>query len=193
MSTDKSRSAEQSIGIVSPKVARFAQPLALDCGQVLPLHELVYETYGTLNENKSNAVLVCHALSGDHHAAGKHAQDDKKFGWWDSCIGPGKAIDTNRFFVVSSNNIGGCRGSTGPLSTNPTTGKHYGPDFPIVTCKDWVNSQKLLMEYLGLDHWAAVVGGSLGAMQGLQWGIEYPDLVDHLLFCLLYTSPSPRD
>jgi len=171
----------QSIGVVSPKVARFTQPLALDCGQVLPLHELVYETYGTLNKDKSNAVLVCHALSGDHHAAGKHSADDKKYGWWDSCIGPGKAIDTDRFFVVSSNNIGGCRGSTGPLSTNPATGKHYGPEFPIVTCKDWVNSQKLLMEHLGLDHWASVVGGSLGAMQGLQWGIEYPDLVDHLL------------
>ena len=176
-----SNNEPQSVGIVTPKMARFTQPLSLDGGQVLPLHELVYETYGTLNEEKNNAVLVCHALSGDHHAAGKHSADDKKFGWWNSCIGPGKAIDTNRFFVVSSNNIGGCRGSTGPLSTNPANGKHYGPDFPIVTCKDWVNSQKLLMEYLGLDHWAAVVGGSLGAMQGIQWGIEYPDLVDHLL------------
>ena len=131
-----SSNESQSIGIVSPKVARFTQPLSLDGGQILPLHELVYETYGTLNKEKNNAVLVCHALSGDHHAAGKHSVDDKKPGWWDSCIGPGKAIDTNRFFVVSSNNIGGCRGSTGPLSTNPATGKHYGPDFPIVTCKD---------------------------------------------------------
>jgi len=171
----------QSIGIVTPKLARFDQPLSLDCGQVLPLHELVYETYGTLNAEKNNAVLVCHALSGDHHAAGKHSSEDKKSGWWDSCIGPGKAIDTNRFFVVSSNNIGGCRGSTGPLSTNPASGKHYGPDFPIVTCKDWVRSQKLLMQHLGLSHWAAVVGGSLGAMQGMQWAIDYPDLIDHLL------------
>jgi len=178
---DRLETSGVSSGVVVPKLARFDQELALDCGQVLPSHELVYETYGTLNAQKNNAVLVCHALSGDHHAAGIHNHDDKKPGWWDSCIGPGKAIDTNRFFVVSSNNIGGCRGSTGPLSTNPATGQHYGPDFPIVTCKDWVKSQKLLMEHLGLDHWAAIAGGSLGAMQGLQWAIDYPDLVDHIL------------
>lgn len=166
---------------MTPQMARFDQPLTLDCGQVLDSHELIYETYGTLNDKKNNAVLVCHALSGDHHAAGKHKTDDKKLGWWDSCIGPGKAIDTNRFFIVSSNNLGGCRGSTGPLSINPKTGSPYGPEFPIVTCGDWVNSQKMLMEHLGLDHWAAVVGGSLGAMQGLQWAIDYPDLVDNIL------------
>ncbi len=171
----------QSVGVVTPQIARFTDSLLLDCGQVLDGHELIYETYGTLNKEKNNAVLACHALSGDHHAAGLHNTDDKKPGWWDSCIGPGKAIDTDRFFVVCSNNLGGCRGSTGPLSTNPATDKHYGPDFPIVTCKDWVNSQKMLMEHLGLDHWAAVVGGSLGAMQGLQWAIDYPDLVDHIL------------
>ncbi len=171
----------QSVGVVAPQVARFSEALLLDCGQILDGHELIYETYGTLNREKNNAVLACHALSGDHHAAGFHSADDKKPGWWDSCIGPGKAIDTDRFFVVCSNNLGGCRGSTGPLSTNPSTNKHYGPDFPIVTCKDWVNSQKMLMEHLGLDHWAAVVGGSLGAMQGLQWAIDYPDLVDHIL------------
>ncbi len=171
----------QSVGVVTPQLARFIDTLQLDCGQVLKGHELIYETYGTLNAEKNNAILVCHALSGDHHAAGIHHPDDKKPGWWDSCIGPGKAIDTNRFFVVCSNNIGGCRGSTGPLSTNPATDKHYGPDFPIVTCKDWVRSQKMLMEFLGLNHWAAVAGGSLGAMQGLQWAIDYPDLVDHIL------------
>ncbi len=167
--------------VVTPQLAKFDQPLTLDCGQVLGAHELVFETYGTLNNDRTNAVLVCHALSGDHHAAGKHSTDDEKSGWWDSCIGPGKAIDTDRFFVVCSNNLGGCRGSTGPLSVNPQTGVLYGPDFPIVTCGDWVNSQKMLMEHLGLDHWTAVVGGSLGAMQGLQWAIDYPDLVDHIL------------
>ncbi len=171
----------QSVGVVTPQIASFKEPLALDCGQVLNSHELIFETYGTLNKQKNNAVLVCHALSGDHHAAGKHHTDDEKSGWWDSCIGPGKAIDTNKFYVVSSNNIGGCRGSTGPLTVNPETGKYYGPDFPIVTCRDWVASQKMLMRYLGLDHWAAVVGGSLGAMQGLQWAIDYPDYVDHIL------------
>jgi len=174
-------SAPQSVGVTKPQVANFTQALTLDCGQVLASHQLVYETYGALNARKNNAVLVCHALSGDHHAAGKHHIDDDKYGWWDSCIGPGKAIDTNRFFVVCSNNLGGCRGSTGPTSINPDNGKLYGPDFPIVTCGDWVNSQKMLMEHLGLDHWAAVVGGSLGAMQGLQWAIDQPDAVDNIL------------
>ena len=171
----------QSTGIVTPQVARFNQALKLDCGQVLESHELIFETYGTLNEQKNNAILLCHALSGDHHAAGIHHKDDNKPGWWDSCIGPGKAIDTNRFYVVSSNNLGGCKGSTGPLTVNPATGALYGPDFPIVTCSDWVNSQKMLMEHLGLDHWAAVVGGSLGAMQCMQWAIDQPDCVDNIL------------
>ena len=170
-----------SIGVVTPQTVRFDEALPLDCGQVLQSHELVYETYGQLNAEKNNAVLVCHALSGDHHAAGLHHIDDEKNGWWDSCIGPGKAIDTNKFYVVSSNNIGGCQGSTGPMSVDPESGQIYGPEFPLVTCKDWVRSQKMLMNHLGLDHWAAVVGGSLGAMQGLQWAIDYPDLVDHIL------------
>ena len=171
----------QSVGVVTPQTAHLQTPLTLECGKVLQEHELVYETYGELNENATNAILVCHALSGDHHAAGKHFEDDKKYGWWDSCIGPGKAIDTNRYFVVSSNNLGGCRGSTGPLSVNPENGRPSGPDFPIVTCKDWVQSQKMLMEYLGIGHWAAIAGGSLGAMQALQWSIDFPDLVDHIL------------
>ena len=178
-----STSANQtpSIGVVTPQTVRFDEALPLDCGQVLQSHELIYETYGQLNAEKNNAVLVCHALSGDHHAAGLHHIDDQKTGWWDSCIGPGKAIDTDKFYVVSSNNIGGCQGSTGPMSVDPESGQIYGPEFPLVTCKDWVRSQKMLMNHLGLDHWAAVVGGSLGAMQGLQWAIDYPDLVDHIL------------
>ncbi len=181
MSSNPSNEDHQSVGVVTPQTAIFNQALKLDCGQVLDSHELIFETYGQLNEQKNNAILVCHALSGDHHAAGIHRIDDQKQGWWDSCIGPGKAIDTNRFFVVSSNNLGGCKGSTGPLTVNPNTGTLYGPDFPIVTCSDWVNSQKMLMEHLGLDHWAAVVGGSLGAMQGMQWAIDHPDCVDNIL------------
>ena len=172
---------EQSIGVVIPQTAQLNTPLLLQCGQTLPTHELVFETYGELNATGNNAILVCHALSGDHHAAGKHSIDDKKFGWWNSCIGPGKAIDTDRYFVVSSNNLGGCRGSSGPMSLDPQSGEIYGPDFPMVTCKDWVQSQKMLMEHLGINHWAAVVGGSLGAMQAMQWAIDFPDLVDHIL------------
>jgi len=174
-------SNNDSIGVVTPAVASIQQRLDLQCGKSLSQHELVYETYGTLNDERSNAILVCHALSGDHHAAGRHSPDDRKPGWWDSCIGPGKAIDTNRFYVVSSNNLGGCRGSTGPLSVDPSSGVIFGPDFPMVTCKDWVQSQKMLMDVLGLSHWAAVAGGSLGAMQAMQWAIDYPDLVDHIL------------
>jgi homoserine O-acetyltransferase len=174
-------SDDRSVGIVTPQTAQLDSPLLLQCGQTLPRHELVYETYGELNADRSNAILVCHALSGDHHAAGKHQADDKKYGWWHSCIGPGKAIDSDRYFIVSSNNLGGCRGSSGPMTINPDTGEPFGPDFPIVTCKDWVQSQKMLMEHLGIDHWAAVVGGSLGAMQAMQWAIDFPELVDHIL------------
>jgi homoserine O-acetyltransferase len=170
---------EGSIGIVEPKSLFFDQPFALACGKNLEQYELIYETYGTLNAKADNAVLVCHALSADHHAAGFHSKDDKKPGWWDICIGPGKAIDTNRFFVVSSSNLGHCSGSTGPKSINPSTGKAYGPDFPMVTVSDWVKCQKLLAEALGIEQWAAVAGGSLGAMQALQWSIEFPDAVRH--------------
>ncbi|MBA56680.1 MAG: homoserine O-acetyltransferase [Pseudomonadales bacterium] len=166
-----------SVGIVQPQLFRCDHPITLQCGKTLPHYELVYETYGTLNTAKSNAVLICHALSGHHHAAGFHSKDDKKPGWWDACIGPGKAIDTDRYFVVSLNNLGGCHGSTGPSSVNPDTNKPYGPDFPIVTVRDWVNSQHTLMQHLQVPHWAAVVGGSLGGMQAMQWAIDYPDLV----------------
>ncbi len=157
----------------------FEQPLELDCGRTLPSYELVYETYGELNADASNAILVCHALSGDHHAAGYHAADERKPGWWDACIGPGKPLDTNRFFVVCSNNLGGCRGSSGPVSTNPETGTPYGADFPMVTVPDWVRSQARLAEGLGITQWAAVVGGSLGGMQALQWAIDFPERVRH--------------
>ncbi|MCP3750050.1 homoserine O-acetyltransferase [Pseudomonas sp. SBB6] len=172
---------EDSVGLVTPQLAQFSEPLALACGRSLATYELIYETYGTLNSSASNAVLICHALSGHHHAAGYHSPDDRKPGWWDSCIGPGKPIDTNRFFVVSLNNLGGCNGSTGPSSINPLTGKPYGADFPVLTVEDWVHSQARLADRLGIQQWAAVVGGSLGGMQALQWTITYPDRVRHCL------------
>ena len=153
---------------------RSNTPFTLQCGEVLPVLELTYETYGELDSSASNAVLVCHALSGNHHAAGFHDEADSKPGWWDNCIGPGKPIDTNLFFVVSLNNLGGCHGSTGPLSTNPVTGGAYGPDFPVVTVKDWVASQALLADHLQIQQFAAVIGGSLGAMQAMQWAIDQP-------------------
>ncbi|WP_312935986.1 homoserine O-acetyltransferase [Pseudomonas sp.] len=170
---------EDSVGLVTPQVARFDEPLPLACGRSLATYELTYETYGTLNATASNAVLICHALSGHHHAAGFHSDSDRKPGWWDSCIGPGKPIDTRRFFVVSLNNLGGCNGSTGPSSLNPITGKPYGADFPVLTVQDWVHSQARLADRLGIGQWAAVVGGSLGGMQALQWAITYPERIRH--------------
>jgi len=166
-----------SVGLVSPKLAHFNQPLRLACGRTLEQYELIYETYGELNATASNAVLICHALSGTHHAAGFHHPDDRKPGWWDSCIGPGKPIDTNKFFVVSLNNLGGCHGSTGPSSINPKTGQVYGAHFPVITVEDWVHSQARLADQLGIEQWAAVVGGSLGGMQALQWAISYPERI----------------
>ncbi|WP_138436799.1 homoserine O-succinyltransferase MetX [Marinobacter shengliensis] len=168
-----------SVGLVSPQTIRFDTPIELACGQTLDSYDLVVETYGTLNPDASNAVLICHALSGHHHAAGYHSMEDKKPGWWDSCIGPGKPIDTNRFFVVSLNNLGGCHGSTGPNSNNPVTGKPFGPDFPVITVADWVKSQAYLADHLGIEQWAAVVGGSLGGMQALQWSLDYPERLRH--------------
>ncbi len=170
---------EDSVGLVTPQIAEFEQPLELDCGKTLPAYQIIYETYGQLNAAGSNAVLICHALSGHHHAAGYHSPEDKKPGWWDACIGPGKAIDTNKFFVVSLNNLGGCHGSTGPASIDPETGKQYGATFPIVTVKDWVRSQVRLADRLGIKQWAAVVGGSMGGMQAMQWSIMYPKRVRH--------------
>ncbi|TNC81861.1 MAG: homoserine O-acetyltransferase [Oleiphilus sp.] len=168
-----------SVGLVEPSVLKFDQPLALVCGKTIPQYELIVETYGSLNEQRSNAILICHALSGDHHAAGYHSEEDPKPGWWDSCIGPGKPIDTNLFYVVSLNNLGGCNGSTGPTCVNPDSGELYGPDFPIVTVKDWVESQARLADRLGIEKWAAVVGGSLGGMQALRWSLDYPERLGH--------------
>ena len=168
-----------SVGLVTPQKMVFDEPLALDCGRTLPSYELVYETYGELNAGRSNAVLICHALSGNHHAAGYHSMEDRKPGWWETCIGPGKPIDTDHFHVVSLNNLGGCHGSTGPMSINPETGKPYGPDFPIVTVRDWVRAQARLAERLGIEQWAAVIGGSLGGMQALQWAIDFPERLRH--------------
>ncbi len=174
-----SRFPADSVGLVTPQYQSFTAPLQLACGRTLPQYDLVYETYGTLNAAADNAVLVCHALSGHHHAAGYHKEDDRKPGWWDSCIGPGKAIDTNRFFVVSLNNLGGCHGSTGPCSINPENGKSYGASFPVLSVEDWVNSQSRLADMLGIQCWAAVVGGSLGGMQAIQWAISYPERIRH--------------
>ena len=169
----------QSVGIVTPQVAYFDEPLQLTCGRALPNYELVYETYGALNTQRSNGVLICHALSGNHHAAGYHSTDTKKAGWWDECIGPGKPIDTNHFFVVSLNNLGGCHGSTGPNTINPSTGKVWGPDFPPMRTTDWVQSQAKLADHLGIDCWAAVIGGSLGGMQAMRWSLEFPERIRH--------------
>ena len=172
---------ERSVGIVTPQVARFDVPLAFACGRRLDSWELVYETYGELNASGSNAVLICHALSGHHHAAGRHSADDRKAGWWDSCIGPGKPIDTRRFFVVSLNNPGGCHGSTGPTTINPGTGAPWGPDFPQPRVEDWVDAQARLADMLGIDCWAAVIGGSLGGMQAMSWSLRYPQRVRHCI------------
>jgi len=166
-----------SVGIVVPQTAHFSEPLTLKSGAVLSAYDLVYETYGTLNADKSNAVLICHALSGTHHVAGKYSEDDKYPGWWDNMIGPGKPLDTNRFFVIGLNNLGGCSGSTGPKTVNPATGKPWGSAFPIVTVDDWVASQARLADHLGIHAFAAIIGGSLGGMQALQWTLTYPDRV----------------
>jgi homoserine O-acetyltransferase/O-succinyltransferase len=170
-----------SVGLVSPQTHQFTQPLLLACGKTLDEYQLVYETYGQLNADKTNAVLICHALSGHHHAAGYHSMDDKRPGWWDHYIGPGKPIDTNQFFVVALNNLGGCHGSTGPRSINPATGKAWGADFPMIRVRDWVASQARLADVLGIQSWAAVVGGSLGGMQVMRWALDYPDRVRHAI------------
>ena len=183
-----STQSENSVGIVTPETVSFDKALLLSCGKTLDSYTLIYETYGKLNDTHSNAILICHALSGDHHAAGYHSKDDKKPGWWDTAIGPGKAIDTNRFFVVCLNNLGGCSGSTGPASINPATNKPYGPDFPFVTVQDWVNTQYALMQHLDIPYWAAVIGGSLGGMQALQWSIQYPDAIR----CAMIIAAAPR-
>ena len=170
---------EGSVGVVSAKLARFEDPIALKSGARLDAYELAYETYGTLNAARSNAVLVCHALNASHHVAGVYADDAENIGWWDNLIGPGKPLDTDRFFVVGVNNIGGCHGSTGPASVKPATGQPWGADFPVVTVEDWVEAQSRLATRLGIDRFAAIMGGSLGAMQAMQWAISQPGRVAH--------------
>ena len=172
---------QNSVGLVTPQKFSFTDVLPLVNGQPLNGFELMVETYGQLNQANNNAVLICHALSGNEHVAGKRSETDKYPGWWDNMVGPGKPIDTNHFFVVCLNNLGGCNGSTGPLSINPETGKLYGSDFPIVTVVDWVRSQVLLADRLGIEQWAAVIGGSLGGMQAMQWAIDYPKRLRHAL------------
>jgi len=174
-------SKANSIGIVSAQRASFDTPLVFRSGAVLPRYELVYEAYGKLNADKSNAILVCHALSGHHHVAGYYADDPKNVGWWDNLIGPGKPVDTDKFFVIGLNNLGGCHGSTGPSSIDPQSGKPYGASFPVVTVEDWVESQARLADLLGIKQFAAVMGGSLGGMQALQWSLSFPDRVRHVL------------
>lgn len=172
---------ENSVGLVTPETLHFDQPLELACGRTLSNYQLVVETYGELNADKSNAILICHALSGHHHAAGYHSMEDTKPGWWDNHIGPGKPFDTNRFFIVCPNNLGGCHGSTGPNSINPDTNKPWGVDFPSLRARDWVQSQARLADRLGIQTWAAVAGGSLGGMQAMRWALEYPDRLRHAI------------
>ena len=168
-----------SVGIVEAKKATFTEPLPLKGGAVLPEFELVYETYGELNAARSNAVLVCHALNASHHVAGRYAEDPASIGWWDNLVGPGKPLDTRKFFVLGSNYIGSCFGSTGPASLNRATGRPWGADFPVVTVEDWVAAQARLADHLGIERFAAAIGGSLGAMQALQWTLSFPERIRH--------------
>lgn len=174
-----------SVGLVAPETMVFHEPLTLACGRTLLDYQLVVETYGELNAAKSNAVLICHALSGHHHAAGFHGMDDRKPGWWDAYIGPNKPLDTTKFFIVSLNNLGGCHGSTGPNSIDPTSGATFGDTFPNLRVRDWVHSQARLADRLGIQQWAAVVGGSLGGMQAMRWSLEYPERLRH---CIVIAS-----
>ena len=164
---------------VTPQSMHFAAALPLQSGASIREYDLSFETYGTLNADKSNAVLVCHALNASHHVAGTYAGQDKSEGWWHNMIGPGKPLDTERFFVIGVNNLGSCFGSTGPMHVSPDTGRVYGADFPVVTVEDWVNAQALLLDALGIQTLAAVMGGSLGGMQALSWALQYPDRVRH--------------
>ena len=163
-----------SVGDAQPQTINFEEPLLLKCGESISKYQLTFETYGTLNTEKTNAVLVCHALNASHHVAGTYNGDEKTLGWWDNLIGPGKPLDTNRFFVIGVNNLGGCHGSTGPSSINPVTNEPWGSAFPMVTVEDWVETQARLATKLGIGTFAAVMGGSLGGMQALQWTIDQP-------------------
>ncbi|RZT03795.1 homoserine O-acetyltransferase [Duganella sp. CF402] len=174
-----------SLGYVKPQTMHFAEPLLLQSGASLRDYMLMYETYGTLNADKSNAVLVCHALNASHHVAGEYEGQPKSTGWWDNMVGPGKPLDTDKFFVIGINNLGSCFGSTGPMHANPATGKPYGAAFPVVTVEDWVAAQARLADALGIRQFAAVMGGSLGGMQALSWSIMYPERLRH---CVVIAS-----
>jgi homoserine O-acetyltransferase/O-succinyltransferase len=177
-----------SVGQVTPQTMQFAAPLALRSGASLADYTLAYETYGTLDSARANAVLVCHALNASHHVAGTYAGQPRSEGWWDNLIGPGKPLDTERFFVVCVNNLGSCFGSTGPMQLNPATGRAWGADFPVVTVEDWVDAQARLLDALGITRLAAVVGGSLGGMQALDWSLRYPERVGHCI--AIATAPN---
>jgi homoserine O-acetyltransferase len=165
--------------IATPQSMHFAEPLALQSGASVRDYTLAYETYGTLDADRSNAVLICHALNASHHVAGVYEGQERSEGWWDSMIGPGKPVDTDRFFVIGVNNLGSCFGSTGPMHANPDTGRIYGADFPVVTVEDWVSAQARLLDALGIECLAAVMGGSLGGMQALSWTLQFPQRVRH--------------
>ena len=170
-----------SVGHVTPQSLHFAQPLPLQSGAQLRDYRIVYETYGTLNAARNNAVLVCHALNASHHVAGTYEGQARSEGWWDNLIGPGKPLDTNRFFVIGVNNPGSCFGSTGPMQINPDTQQPYGADFPVVTVEDWVDAQARLCDALGIERLAAVLGGSLGGMQALSWSLRFPNRLRHCI------------
>jgi len=186
----------QSIGIVVPHDFTFGEReedfLPLDCGKKLAKVNIHYETYGELNAECDNAILILHALSGDAHVAGYYSESDRKPGWWDEMVGPGKAFDTRKYFIVCSNVIGGCSGSTGPRSINPATGKRYNMDFPVITISDMVRAQHRLMQHLGIARWLAVAGGSMGGMQALQWAVDFPDAVNGVLAIACTARLSPQ-
>jgi len=182
-----------SVGAVLAHNAHFDAPIRLRSGAELPSYDIAYETYGTLNAARSNAVLVCHALNASHHVAGYYENERGNVGWWDNLVGPGKPLDTRRFFVVGSNYLGSCFGSTGPASVNPATGKPWGADFPVVTVEDWVEAQARLADRLGIERFAAVIGGSLGAMQALQWTLSYPERIRHSLVIAAAPRLTPQN
>ncbi|MCD8505236.1 MAG: homoserine O-acetyltransferase [Burkholderiaceae bacterium] len=186
--TNVAAATPNSVGVVKTQYFEFDEPLALASGQVLERYTLAVHTYGRLNADKTNAVLICHALNASHHVAGISADDPKEVGWWDNMVGPGKPVDTNKFFVIGVNNLGSCFGSTGPASTRPDTGKPWGASFPVVTVEDWVMAQARLADRFGIERFAAVMGGSLGGMQALSWSITCPERVAN---CVVIAS-TPR-
>jgi homoserine O-acetyltransferase/O-succinyltransferase len=182
-----------SVGAVEAQNAHFDAPLRLRSGDELPSYDIAYETYGKLNAERSNAVLVCHALNASHHVAGYYENDPGNVGWWDNLVGPGKPLDVRRFFVVGTNYLGSCFGSTGPASPNPATGKPWGADFPVVTVEDWVAAQARLADRLGIERFAAVIGGSLGAMQALQWSLSFPERIRHAVVIAAAPRLTPQN